>query len=61
MSTILEAVPVEAVRAAALPQDPFTLLREVLERWFYKPDLQAIRIAMGTIKAHYLKIGTPAW
>src|SRR5260370_32693267 len=61
MSAILEAVPVEVVPAAAPPQDPFHPLREVLERWFYKPDLQALRIAMGTIKAHYLKIGTPAW
>jgi hypothetical protein len=61
MSVVLEAVPVEAVPAVALPQDPFRPLREVLERWFYKSALQAIRIAMGTIKAHYLKIGTPAW
>jgi hypothetical protein len=58
MTAALEAVPLEA---AAPPQDPFTPLRFALERWFYKPDLQAIRIAMGTIKAHYLKIGTPAW
>lgn len=56
-----EGVPVDAAPAAALPQDPFAALRRVLQKWFYKPDLQAIRIAMGTIKAHYLKIGTPAW
>ncbi len=60
----LERRPVEAATVAATavpPQDPFDPLRRVLERWFYKPDLQAIRIAMGTIKAHYLQIGTPAW
>ena len=40
---------------------PFSALQEVLRRWFYKPDLQAIRIVMGTLKAHYLNIGDPAW
>ena len=30
-------------------------------RWYYQPDLQAIRVTLGTIKAHYLKIGDPAW
>ena len=49
----VERVPVEAVPVAAttLPDDPFNPLRTVLEQWFYKPDLQAIRIAMGNIKA----------
>jgi hypothetical protein len=61
MSTLLEAVPLEAVAAAAPPQDPFTPLRTALERWFYKPDLQAIRIVLGTIKSHYLNLGDPAW
>jgi hypothetical protein len=61
MSTLLEAAPLEDVAAAAPPQDPFTPLREVLERWFYKPDLQAIRIVLGTIKSHYLNLGDPAW
>ncbi len=58
---LLEAVLEDGVRVATALDDPFRPLREVLERWFYKPDLQALRIAMGTIKAHYLKIGTPAW
>ncbi len=57
----IEDAPRQVVPAARLPEDPFNPLRKVLERWFYKPDLQAIRIAMGTIKAHYLGIGTPAW
>jgi hypothetical protein len=42
-------------------QDPFTELNAVLKKWFYKPDLQAVRIVLGAIKAHYLKIGDPAW
>jgi hypothetical protein len=33
----------------------------VLEASFYKPDLQAVRIVLGTIKAHQLQIGDPAW
>jgi len=33
----------------------------VLQRRFYKPDVQAIRIVLGTIQAHYLNIGDPAW
>jgi hypothetical protein len=41
--------------------DPFTELNSVLTKWFYKPDLQAVRIVLGAIKAHYLKIGDPAW
>lgn len=42
-------------------QDPFTELNAVLQKWFYKPDLQAVRIVLGAINAHYLKIGDPAW
>jgi len=36
-------------------------LASVLERHFYKPDIQAVRIVLGAIKAHYLQIGDPAW
>ncbi len=39
----------------------FTQLNETLNTWFYQPDLQAIRIVLGTAKAHYLDIGDPAW
>ena len=39
----------------------FTKLNERLVKWFYQPDLQAIRIVLGTAKAHYLDIGDPAW
>ena len=36
-------------------------LNEILGEHFYKPDYQANRIVLGTIKAHYLDIGDPAW
>ena len=39
----------------------FHELNTVLTRHFYHPDLQALRIVLGTIEAHYLKIGDPAW
>lgn len=62
MSTLLvEPIPVRPAPPRFTAVDPFVELQNVLERWFYKPDLQAIRIVMGTIKAHYLNIGTPAW
>jgi hypothetical protein len=41
--------------------DPLAPLRKLLEKWFYKPDFQAIRIVLGTMAAHYLNIGDPAW
>lgn len=41
--------------------DGFRELNALLEKWFFKPDLQAIRIVMGTVKAHYLNAGDPAW
>ena len=52
------AEPNPSPRPAA---NPFSDLNSVLEKWFYKPDLQAIRIVMGAVQAHYLKIGDPAW
>jgi hypothetical protein len=36
-------------------------LNEAISRWFYEPDLQAIRITMGTAQSHYLGAGDPAW
>ena len=39
----------------------FDQLNDFLGENFYKPDLQALRIVLGTIKSHYLKIGDPAW
>jgi hypothetical protein len=52
----------ETTVSEALPQaDSFATLNTVLNTWFYKPDLQAIRVVLGTIKAHYLNVGDPAW
>jgi len=39
----------------------FENLSTVLTSYFYKPDLTAIRIVLGTIQAHRLNIGDPAW
>ena len=55
--------------SAALSLDPseerdrhrFCDLEAILNRFFYKPDIQAIRIVLGTSQAHYLKVGDPAW
>lgn len=41
--------------------DRLAALNDVLRRWFYNPDFQAIRVLLGTINAHYLSIGDPAW
>ena len=41
--------------------DPLEPLYKFLGRWFYKPDLQAIRIVLGTLMTHYLNLGDPAW
>lgn len=32
-----------------------------LDKHFYKPDLQAVRIALGALQSHRLNIGDPAW
>ena len=39
----------------------FAHLYCILKKHFHDPDLQMIRIVMGTLKAHYLRIGDPAW
>jgi hypothetical protein len=44
-----------------IQQQSLESLRESQKRHFYKPDWQALRIVLGTIQAHYLKIGDPAW
>jgi hypothetical protein len=46
---------------AASVTDPLAALNSVLEEWFYNPDLQAVRIVLGSIRAHYLNVGDPAW
>jgi hypothetical protein len=63
---VLEA-PIDFEGLAQIPAlkelqpDPLAPLNRVLQTWFYKPDLQAIRIALGAVMAHYLRIGDPAW
>ena len=42
-------------------QEPFAQLNEQLTKWFYKPDLQAVRIVLGTARTHYLNLGDPVW
>jgi hypothetical protein len=46
----------QAVQEAALEK-----LKAVVSKWFYKPDFQAIRIVLGAMKSHYLRLGDPAW
>jgi hypothetical protein len=36
-------------------------LNSLLSKTFYKPDLQAVRIVLGAIEAHRLRVGDPAW
>ena len=52
--------PAQPVRGN--PQiDLFGRLEHLLEQHFYKPDIQAIRIILGTAQAHYLPLGEPPW
>ena len=43
-----------------LKEDPFTPLNRVLKKWFCEPDLQAMRITLGVIKARHLEL-PPVW
>ena len=40
---------------------PLANLERILSTHFYKPDIQAIRIVLGTMQAHRLDVGDPAW
>jgi len=40
---------------------PLDELNELLEKWFYKFDLQAVRIMLGAAKSHYLDSPDPVW
>jgi hypothetical protein len=42
-------------------EDRFAPLNATINRRFFEPDLQAVRITLGTIQSHYLNIGDPAW
>jgi hypothetical protein len=59
--SIPEEVPAPKLARPEGEEEVFSTLNEVLETNFYKPDLQATRIVLGTINAHYLNIGDPAW
>jgi hypothetical protein len=57
----LQDAPIAGLTGVSDWRITFFGLKKRLEKWFYKPDFQAIRIVMGTIKAHYLNSGDPAW
>ena len=40
---------------------PLAELECILRASFFEPDIQAIRIVLGTIQAHRLNLGDPAW
>jgi hypothetical protein len=45
----------------AVPGDPFDPIETLLNASFYEPDFQALRIAMGVLKSHYLALGDAPW
>jgi len=55
---VMPAEPLVALESASTT---FNMITEMLQKSFYRPDMQAIRIVMGTMQAHYLKTGDPAW
>ena len=59
--TVPEQAAMHVNPEALVAENVFSALNQVLEANFYKPDLQATRIVLGTINAHYLNIGDPAW
>lgn len=40
---------------------PLKKLETILKENFYEPDIQAVRIVLGVIQSHRLKLGDPAW
>jgi len=42
-------------------QSRFEPLNGLLQKWFYQPDLQAVRIALGAARTHFLNLGDPVW
>lgn len=46
---------------AAVSPAGLAAINALLERWYFKPDFQAVRIVLGAIQAHYLNVGDPAW
>jgi hypothetical protein len=60
MTVIKKKKPVPRCTPASVGNQ-LAALNAIARRWFYQPDLQAIRVTLGTMKAHSLKIGDPAW
>lgn len=57
-----DIAPQDATRETATKeQSPLGELESTLKASFFEPDIQAIRIVLGTIRAHLLKLGDPAW
>jgi len=53
--------PYQETASAPRKASPLEELERVLRANFYKPDTQAVRIVLGTIQAHRLNLGDPAW
>src|SRR5262245_2111500 len=60
-NTTLEEPTIEVVQSVENPVKGLQLLEQRLTKYFYKPDIQAVRIVLGTVQAHSLNIGDPAW
>jgi hypothetical protein len=50
--TVAAAAAASTIAPSQAEATPFSALFSALESRFYKPDFQAIRIVLGTIKAH---------
>ncbi len=48
-------------RTNQVVQSRFEPLNGLLQKWFYQPDLQAVRIALGAARTHFLNLGDPVW
>lgn len=48
-------------KSCRLDHDSLAEFERLLTTNFYKPDLQAVRIVLGTIQSHRLNLGDPAW
>ncbi len=44
------------VTSTLAAQGPFAQLNELLKKWYYKPDLQAVRIVLGAARTHTISI-----
>jgi hypothetical protein len=51
----------DASVAKGAESSPLSALFEYISRHFYRPDVQALRIALGAMMSHILKVGDPTW